>query len=409
MKAVAMKRALVIVGLFGVALAVGASWSAIDAQTRGRALRSTVVYPPQRIALRMDHSHPAHVALRCERCHEGASQSQHARDLLWPREATCNPCHAEQTARENPDEARCGTCHVGTPVDGGFEVASSSVPTARLHFSHATHSRVGVRCLDCHEGVTESALATRSHLPTMRSCFRCHGDGSAASNERSQGANPRSSRQLEGARGECETCHLTRPDGRLRTHYPEGAMLPPDWMHGMVHDRDFLVRHRWVAADAPDTCASCHAERECADCHDGRVRPESVHPNDYLTTHATEAHRDVPRCSSCHTTQRFCTECHARLGLSPMSAPGAISGAPFHPPGFSRAHGDDARRALTTCASCHSERDCTTCHGATGIGVGISPHPPSFTSSCRAAFERNPRACVTCHGADVERVVERCR
>lgn len=402
-------RPLLVLALFATGIALGASWSASTAQTRGRALRSTVVYPPQRIALRMDHSHPAHRVLRCERCHEGASASEHARDLLWPREASCNPCHAEQTARQNADEARCGTCHVGTPIEGvegvdavdggsdrGFEVATSSVPTARLHFSHATHAREAVRCVDCHEGVTEATLATRSHLPTMRSCLRCHGGDGIG-------------RHVEGASAECDTCHLTRPDGRLRTQYPEGALLPPDWLHGMVHDRDFLVRHRWVAADAPETCASCHAERECADCHDGRVRPESVHPNDYLTTHATEAHRDTPRCASCHTTQRFCTECHARLGLSPMSAPGAVSGAPFHPPGFARAHGDDARRALTTCASCHSERDCTTCHGATGIGVGLSPHPPGFTSRCRDAFERNPRACVTCHGSDAERVVERCR
>lgn len=384
-------------GAFALALGVGVTLHApIDAQRRGAALRSNVIYPPQRIALRMDHAHPAHRVLRCERCHVGATLSEHARDLLLPTEASCNPCHAEQTDRARADEARCGTCHVGTPITSGFAVEASAFPTARLHFSHATHAREGVRCLTCHEGVTDATVATRSHLPTMRSCLRCHGSDGVG-------------RQVDGAPTECDTCHLTRPNGRLRTTFAEGALVPPDWLHGMLHDRDFLVRHRWIAADAPDACASCHTERECADCHDGRVRPESVHPNDYLATHATEALRDTPHCASCHTTQRFCTECHARLGLSPMSTPGAASGLPFHPPGFTRAHGDDARRALTTCASCHSERDCVTCHGATGIGVGLSPHPPGFTSRCREAFERNPRACVTCHGAEAERTLERCR
>ena len=62
-----------------LSLAFGAWCDAkLDAQGRGRALRSRVVYPPQRIALRMDHAHPAHRALRCERCHEGASAARSA-------------------------------------------------------------------------------------------------------------------------------------------------------------------------------------------------------------------------------------------------------------------------------------------------------------------------------------------
>ncbi|MCB9624322.1 MAG: cytochrome c3 family protein [Sandaracinus sp.] len=181
-----------------------------------------------------------------------------------------------------------------------------------MRFSHATHAREGVRCLDCHEGVTRSALATTSHLPTMESCFRCHGgDGLASSRA-----------------GCTDDVRHVPPHalGRAASNeLPEGELVPPAWLHGMLHDRDFLVRHRWVAADASEACASCHAERECADCHDGRTRPQSVHPNDYLTTHPTEALRGTPRCESCHTTQRFCTECHARLGLSTMSSPGAVS------------------------------------------------------------------------------------
>ncbi|MCA9616262.1 MAG: cytochrome c3 family protein [Myxococcales bacterium] len=390
-----MKRLLALGLAFATSLAFGAWCDAkLDAQGRGRALRSRVVYPPQRIALRMDHAHPAHRALRCEQCHEGASASDSSRDLLLPREATCNPCHAEQTDRTHASEETCGTCHVGEATPNGFAVAPSSFPPPRVRFSHATHARDAIRCLDCHEGVTRSALATTSHLPTMESCFRCHGGDGLG-------------RHAQGAPTTCDTCHLTRSDGRLRTSFPEGELVPPAWLHGMLHDRDFLVRHRWVAADASEACASCHAERECADCHDGRTRPQSVHPNDYLTTHPTEALRGTPRCESCHTTQRFCTECHARLGLSTMSSPGAVSGAPFHPPGFARAHGDDARRSLTTCASCHSERDCVTCHGATGAGA-ISPHPPSFVTRCREAFDRNPRACVTCHGPDASAVASRC-
>ena len=81
----------------------------------------------------------------------------------------------------------------------------------------------------------------------------------------------------------------------------------------------------------------------------------------------------------------------------------------FHPPGFAgAAHGMEARRSMTTCASCHSERDCVACHGATSIGAGLSPHPPGFAAGCASALERNPRACITCHG-DAAGLAARCR
>ncbi|MAT28657.1 MAG: cytochrome c family protein [Sandaracinus sp.] len=401
-----MARGAVVLGAVGL-FALGWGAGAGEASRPGRALRSRVVYPPQRIAIRMDHAHPAHRRLRCERCHAGASESEAARDRLIPREAACAPCHDDALDRERAGAETCGTCHLGEPTAAGFRVAASAFPAARLRFSHAKHARAGVPCLDCHAGVQEAGLATRQHLPTMRSCFRCHGgDGVGA--------------HAEGADEACSTCHLSRPDGRLRTDWPEGEMLPPRWLHGMDHDRDFLVRHRWIAADEGPLCAECHDEGECVACHDGRVRPASrfgsggapgarVHRNDYLTTHAAEARRDTPRCASCHTTQRFCAECHARLGLSPVSAPAAASGRPFHPPGFAgAAHGMEARRSMTTCASCHSERDCVACHGATGIGAGLSPHPPGFAAGCASALERNPRACITCHG-DAAGLAARCR
>ncbi len=358
---------------------------------------SPIVYPPQRIAIRMDHSLDAHRQLRCVRCHQGAGLSQRARDLLLPREASCAPCHDEELDRDGPDrEARCGTCHVG--YTEGAPPAVTDLPTARLRFSHRTHVERGVRCRTCHEGVERAGQADRRHLPRMRQCFECHGpEGFAAE---------------ASASGRCETCHLTRPDGVLRTRFAEGTMNPPDWLFGMRHDHEWLVRHRWVAADQGGACASCHQESDCADCHDGRVRPRRVHPGDYLTTHVAEARRDQPRCQSCHTTARFCTECHARLGLASIAAPDVRSAAPYHPPAAvwtegPNLHALEAQRAMNACASCHAERDCVQCHGSLGIGAGVSPHGPGFASQCRAALERNPRACATCHG-DVAALRGRC-
>ncbi|HBQ09682.1 MAG TPA: hypothetical protein DEF51_00335 [Myxococcales bacterium] len=62
---------------------------------------------------------------------------------------------------------------------------------------------------------------------------------------------------------------------------------------------------------------------------------------------------------------------------------------------------------MNACASCHAERDCVQCHGALGIGAGVSPHPPGFAASCLGALSGNARACRTCHG-DLEALRMRC-
>ncbi|MBX3271580.1 MAG: cytochrome c3 family protein [Sandaracinaceae bacterium] len=405
-----MRRRPLLVLLVALGAVTAAAWlSEVRAQSRApraalsRAAMppdprgpSPLVYPPQRIALRMDHSLPAHRELRCVRCHRGAGLSERAADSLIPREQSCAPCHDADLDREAPTAARCGLCHVG--YRDGEAPAVSDFPTARLRFSHRAHVARGMRCLSCHEGVEQARVADRRHLPRMRSCFECHGPPGFAAEASAPSA--------------CPTCHLTEPDGRLRARFPEGDMNPPGWLLDMRHDHEWLVRHRWVGADQGAACASCHEESECAECHDGQVRLRRIHPGDYLTTHVAQARRDQPRCTSCHQVSTFCTECHARLGLSPLSAPSVRATERYHPPpavwvrGPIR-HALEARRAMSTCASCHAERDCVVCHGALGIGAGLSPHPPSFLASCGAALATNARACVTCHG-DLDALRRRC-
>ncbi|MEM1416859.1 MAG: cytochrome c family protein [Myxococcota bacterium] len=381
---------------FTATLALGATLGDARATpSAGGALVSPRIYPPQRLQLRMNHALAEHAELACSRCHVDAPGSARSADRLLPPEASCAPCHAEDLDRDGA-AADCGLCHVGTPR-GERTIVRSEIPASRLRFSHAAHLETPAdaaterrACLGCHPGVDGAAMATRAHLPTMESCFRCHGGDGVG-------------RHTEGAPGACATCHLTGADGRLVQTFPEGTLVPPDWLHGMGHDRDFLVRHRWVAADQGERCAACHAERDCRDCHDGRVRPARVHRGDFLRAHAETARRNEGRCAGCHTVQRFCTECHGRLGIATVTAPAAAAG-PWHPPGYAGpAHGVDARRSLSTCASCHAENDCVACHGAGSVGgLGLSPHPPGFAARCGAARRQNERACRTCHGAALE-------
>ncbi len=175
--------------------------------------------------------------------------------------------------------------------------------------------------------------------------------------------------------------------------------------NGRAHAPDFFERHKFVAADDSQACATCHTNDECVACHDGRVRPRSIHPNDFLSMHAIESQRATERCTSCHREQSFCLDCHQRVGVS-MSGPGSVrASGRFHPPKAEWSdppkrpghHAYEAQRNLVACVSCHIERDCVACHASRGIGGGISPHRPGFASACRSQYRRNARPCLVCH------------
>jgi hypothetical protein len=384
----AMNELRVTLGAFVIAFGAVFVLASAEHEVSGQEMRgarvSPIVLPTSAPAIRSAHDHPEHRRLRCERCHAGASDATRAGAVGVPTEASCGPCHAAEIERRTPYGDRCTLCHIGFEDrgPGRAPVVPDIEPTPeRLRFSHAAHDHV--RCLECHEGVDEPNTL-RPHLPDMRSCHRCHGGPSPA------------------AASECTTCHLELPDGRMRSVFPEGTLNPPRWLFGMHHDREWLTRHRWIAADQTAECAVCHSESECADCHDGRVRPNRVHPNDFLLVHAQLARREADRCTSCHTTQAFCTECHSILGLSPMSAPVVRAAGRFHPPAdvWLRGpvlHGREARRSMNDCVSCHSERDCVTCHGTLGIGAGLSPHGNTSVGALCSGLRANDRACRLCH------------
>ncbi len=392
-----------------LALALAATAGAVFAQTRSPARSSSsddgpshLIYPTQRLPLHFQHDrHLAMPGMTCVRCHASASSSARVEDSLLPTEASCAPCHSVDRAHPTTAAANplggCDLCHDGWRPEAPMRVARAEVPAANLRFSHARHMAQGMSCERCHEGVRGVGLATRLELPRMSSCLTCHRPG--------------------GAPDRCATCHLTQPDGRLQTRFGDEWMNPPRWMNGLHHDADFWFTHRTSAAQDGSRCAVCHTEGECAACHDGRVRDRRTHPNDYLTMHPVDARMNSDRCGSCHRASTFCVACHQRAGVATSSPTASRALGRFHPPAevwstgpvTLRHHGVEARRAMRTCTSCHSEQDCVTCHATLGRGGGgFSPHPPSFLSRCGALLRASERPCAVCH-EDVDRLRMRCR
>ena len=366
-------------------------------------LPSEEIFPPQTIPLRFNHkTHVKRLQQPCKACHAAAFTSDDAADRLLPRPTeSCDGCHKTSHADLLHVTAgagaigQCAYCHVGAGAGEGGKVAAVVIPTPNLHFTHKKHLGRNIQCGQCHGKIDELELATREQMPRMAGCLTCHAMSGAAQGQ---------------AKSACSTCHLTQADGRMQVAFTTGNLVPPRWMRDAGHDADWIERHKTSAANDSAFCGSCHTDKYCADCHDGKVRPRKVHPNDWLSMHPQAARQDNPRCVSCHQEQTFCADCHRRTGVARDAASGnRLAGRRFHlppevwttAPRGPQHHAWEAERNLNACVSCHTERDCTTCHATKGIagGQGVNPHPIGFRSKCGLALQRNPRPCLVCHDA----------
>ncbi|MFZ5889985.1 MAG: cytochrome c3 family protein [Myxococcota bacterium] len=368
---------------------------------------SLAIFPEQSLTIRFNHQkHVSELKLPCTACHDGAKTSQKSGDNLLPPGTRCDSCHASdhrdlRHVGNDPAEltSQCAYCHLGYHPGDGNRVERLVMPVANLKFSHQAHASRNIACSTCHGAVERAELATRDQMPRMKGCISCHSLGAELPHRPS---------------GECSTCHLT--DGpRMRTRFAGNQLLPPRWLKDASHGPDWVVRHRAVAGDDSQFCANCHSEKDCADCHDGRVRPRRAHPNDFLSMHAEAARQNSPRCTSCHQQQSFCLACHQRVGVAESGPVGNFAErGRFHPPPAiwtnpprsSRHHAWEAERNLNACVSCHVERDCIACHASRSIGGvgglpaggrGGNPHPLGFRSRCGHALRQNARPCLMCH------------
>ncbi len=368
-------------------------WRELGGPPASRPEPSRVVFGTQRVPLRFSHRTHTEQGVRCPICHSLAKTSRWASHDLLPEETVCRTCHeidwAEPEQTTDPP-SRCDFCHVGWDRASPRRVEVVQIPRPNVRFPHAVHvTEQSIPCERCHGDVGAQDLATRANLPRMQTCFECH-NGNQASQR-------------------CTVCHIAERGGLMATTLPEGTLTPPRWMRGATHDADWSFRHRVVAGNDSEFCGNCHRESFCTDCHDGRVRPRTVHPNDWLTTHPVSARRDDPRCSSCHREQTFCLGCHRRVGVAMSDMADRPATRAFHAPGWMVTgpdhHRFEAQRNLQACVSCHAESDCVSCHGAFGIGAGSTGMPPLHGArfagaDCRAQKRRNPRPCLQCHLPD---------
>lgn len=246
-------------------------------------------------------------------------------------------------------------------------------------FAHRAHVLAGVTCVACHAGVERAGDEGPLHMPDDQRCVGCH-------------APPHDQRS-------CLSCHASpyaaRDAAQARHHlrFAHGRHAGPT--------RGNCMRcHLGVSEGAPQlrpamaTCFRCHAHdrardrRDCAACHvdlaEEGTLPAShlVHEGDWLREHGVRAAAAGDLCATCHS-ERSCAVCHgatvpalpARAAFAGVAGPGGVGEpgqASVHRAGFRARHAIEARAAPGTCTTCHSQDSCARCHTIAGVAAVAS-------------------------------------
>jgi hypothetical protein len=253
-------------------------------------------------------------------------------EKLFP---TCTGCHAGiatgEPAMAFPAPAACAQCHNGTDA----KVVSWNGPShtaSNLHFDHVTHAKESgatgdkAECLRCHgQGAT---LSARPWMVVQRAppaeCISCH-------------AHSASTHLASDAR--CETCHVplvkavALSDSAIAKFPMPASHTDPAW----------IASHAPASEGALAQCAMCHARESCARCH----------------LNAST----LPAITSLGNDARIARLVRGRAPRYPVPASHQSAS-------FAQAHGALATLPAATCANCHSQSSCQTCHiGTMGARV----------------------------------------
>ncbi len=234
-----------------------------------------------------------------------------------------------------------------------------------LAFSHAQHLQAGADCATCHDAARKSVLAGDWLLPKHPECEDCH-DIQAASEGKP--TDPPAA---------CGTCHpgfdQTARKEPARVEIPTANLR---FNHKAHVDRkvDCKVCHAGIDTAALGTVMHLPKMRTCLECHDGKQASAA--------------------CTTCHLK-----DVSGRLQLQFVSGLlRPMQGDPFgmdHGPRFEFNHGTRAATARDTCAQCHSESYCQTCHDS--LQKPLSVHPNDFITLHPVQARGNVTRCESCH------------
>jgi hypothetical protein len=317
--------------------------------------------------------HAPHVEgdVDCLLCHGGIDQAT---------KLDANVRHVKLPAKISKTD-ECSGCHDTEPK---VTVPARHQPF-RLSFSHADHvSRVKGNCKACHDPATLPDKGGKEYgYPAMAKCTACH------------------NHQADYNQARCTPCHTDLK-----------GLVP---VQTYAHQGDWLRLHGQFAKPVAASCAQCHDQTYCNECHSAQtapalpsvIYPEEVerafiHRGDYVSRHFIDARAQPENCRRCHGSG-FCDACHQLNGVSDANALRQVHPAGWGNPGSAKFHGDAARRDILQCAGCHDQGPAAICVGCHREGSPITqglgpngPHPSAFVSAHRGE-NKTKGICAACH------------
>jgi hypothetical protein len=336
----------------------------------------------------------------CTTCHASMGD---AGKSAWPSPETCVACHDGKTLRLVDWKPRQG-------------------PRAtNLKFTHPVHAFALEQCRTCHvESEADSARMDVQRAVVSR-CFTCHGY---------EGAHPTSLPDSS-----CGTCHIPLSEAKLLSRNTVAAFPKPDSHRAPGFALGGHGKQASVPGQKPSTftvsasCATCHARNLCLACHvnapeepaiqalalDERPAalqgplpvPDSHQRADWARSHASQARSKSATCATCHT-QESCRTCHS--GAAPQRVQDLAKAGPGRAPGaqlartkptshtweFRDRHGPEASANSATCETCHVRESCLACHRPNGAS-SQTYHPAGFLTRHPSAAYNREANCSDCH------------
>lgn len=270
---------------------------------------------------------------------------------------------------------------VGLSASAGFAHGRATRGADDAAFPHARHAKLFPTCVGCHAGI--SAGDSAAMFPPASSCEECH--------------NGRDAKRVAWTSRRRPPTNL-RFDHVRHARVADSAGTPLDCAR--CHGEGAQSLRMLVTRPQPETCIACHAHSApshlaanaaCATCHVPLVRavalsdsavaalpkPPSHASKDFIATHGTMAAQFTQSCATCHARES-CARCHVDAGTSRqilalgsdarvarlMRGRAAVYPEPasHRKADFVSAHGGLARESIQTCATCHAQPSCRSCH-----------------------------------------------
>jgi hypothetical protein len=204
----------------------------------------------------------------------------------------CMVCHTQES---------CSTCHLAAPGEVRALPAAAPDRGAGAKIERKRPQSHGDDFSDAHAAPASAATRSCAGCHTREQCLDCHRPGAAARAE----YHPRDflSRHPVAAYGQevsCGSCHNASQFCQT-CHQQAGIVASgPIGDRADFHDakRFFAAGHGDAARQSLESCASCHAERDCLACHSAQTRRFNPHGPGFDAERLRK--RNSQMCSACH-------------------------------------------------------------------------------------------------------------